>query len=1018
MFRTWSIRGAMAVVAGSLVVIGLFPAPAGATTYTVTSTSLCGGAGTFEQALKDANANPGTDTISFTPGLVVDASSCTTPGLRPFPYATFATQSVNIVGNGATVEGNQLYVNKGNGQINVPNLCPTNDNSIILRSTFGFIQIGTFQADNSAVAVGIAGLKFHNLPTLAKVEQNASLTMTDSSASEIVDFNGSCNRAAIAGAQGANVTLTRTQISNSTLPDAMLGENGVTAVIEGNGNLVLDHVLFQRNDFGRAVIWSGGLATIESSQFVNSGGFIFDADNTSMVNSAVFVNGNFATVPASQAPANRIVTARGNTLIQASTLYWDKPTCAACTDKGMGLWITNPAASVSFVSSAIGTISPFADSGPLLLGYNGTGGLSNRFDSDALTWVQPTANQDAAALQAVLPSVLTNPPGLLSDTTVPILPYTTVLTPRLGTPSIPGVLLDAVTNAQCPGANNLISPITGFCITTDVFGKPRIDAGNNTRNIGAVQNAQSPHLAVTSATTDIGLGWNRPPDPVSGPITGYRVTYVPVAGGTPQSVDVTGPDTTSTTIPGLTLGTPYRFTVAPLNVVGPGTPSNEVVATPLGAVGPPTPTATGGDTSAQIFWTEPTLGGRPGPPSYFVMYRPTGTTTWITGPGPLSARITTIPGLTNGTTYDIGVFAVSTDGTASVLGTTTVTPSGLPAAPTLTATPGGPPNGHVALTWTTPDDGGTPITGYQVQCRPTGTATWTTYPTSGVGTSLTVTGLQPRTPYECEVAAVNANGAGPWSAPAEATPLGPISAPVVTAARGDTSAHLSWTEPDLGGHPGPPAYQVRYRPAGTTTWITGPGPLAGRTTTIPGLTNGTTYDVGVFATSTDGTESELGTTTVIPSGLPAAPTLTVAPGGRGTGTITLNWTKPDDGGSPITGYRVRCRTTGSSTWTGYPARGLETTLTVTGLQPGTPYECEVAAVNANGAGPSSASAEATPPAAAVTPASAASPTATGGSAGPLAFTGFAGLLLALTAVALLGGGMALVATTVRRRSRA
>ena len=85
-------------------------------------------------------------------------------------------------------------------------------------------------------------------------------------------------------------------------------------------------------------------------------------------------------------------------------------------------------------------------------------------------------------------------------------------------------------------------------------------------------------------------------------------------------------------------------------------------------------TATGGDSSAQVFWTEPTLGGHPGPPSYYVMYRPTGTTTWIAGPGPLSARTTTIPGLINGTTYDVGVFATSTDGTASTLATTTVTP--------------------------------------------------------------------------------------------------------------------------------------------------------------------------------------------------------------------------------------------------------------------------------------------------------------------------------------------------------
>ena len=769
MDRRWSIRGAMAMVA-SFLVVGLFPVPAGATTYTVTSTSLCGGAGTFEQALIDANANPGTDTISFTPGLVVDASSCTTPGLRPFPYATFATGSVNIVGNGATVEGNQLYMDRGNGHINVPDNCPTNANSIIVRATFGFIQIGTYQADNSAVAVSIAGLKFHNMPTLAKVEQNASLTMTDSSASEIVDFNGSCNRAAISGAQGANVTLTRTQIFNSTLPNAMLGENGVSAIIEGNGNLVLDHVLFQRNDFGRAVTWSGGLATIESSQFINSGGFIFNADNTSMVNSALFVNGSFGRVPASQAPTNRITTARGNTLIHASTLYWDDPTCAACTDKGMGFWITTPAASVSFVSSAIGTQLILADTGPLLLGYNGTGGHSNGFDSDALTWVQPTANQDAAALHAVLPSVLTNPPGLISDVTASILPYTTVLTPRLGSSVIPGVLLDAVANAQCAGANHLLSPIDGSCIATDVFGNPRVDAGNNKRDIGAVQTAQSPHLTVTSATTDIGLGWNRPPDPVSGPITGYQVTYVPAAGGTPQSVHVAGADTTSTTITGLTLGTPYRFTVTPLNAVGPGTPSNEVLATPLGAVGPPVPTATGGDTSAQVFWAEPTLGGRPGPPSYFVMYRPTGTTTWLAGPGPLSARVTTIPGLTNGTTYDVGVLAVSTDGTATVLGTTTVTPSGLPAAPTLTAHPGGPGTGKIALTWTKPDDGGSPITSYQVKCRTTRSSTWTSYPASGLGRSLTVTGLRPGTPYECQVAALNANGAGPSSAQAEATP--------------------------------------------------------------------------------------------------------------------------------------------------------------------------------------------------------------------------------------------------------
>jgi len=769
---------------------------AAGTTYTVTSTSLCGGAGNFQQALVDANANPGIDTISFAPGLVVDAYTCTTAAPRPFPFATFATESVDIVGNGATIEGGQYYA-AGNGLINVPSTCPQHDPTTrALSVTYGFIQIGTHDVDNSGVAVSITGMKFHNLPMLAQVEQNASLTMTDSSASDIVDFNGDCDRSAINGAQGANVTLTRTRIVDSTMPRAGHGEGSIDAVISVDGNLVLDHAQFGSNNFGRAVAWFGGSAKIVSSLFVNSSGLILNANSTFVVNSAFYEDGVIGRQPLGrQAPANRIVSGMGHTLIQASSFYWVDPTCAACADKGMGLWITGLAAAVDFDSSAIGTQLILADTGPLLLGYNGTGGRSNGFHSDALTWVQPTANQDAAALQAVLPSVMTNPPGLISDVMASVLPYPAVLTPLLGTINIPGVLLDAVANAQCGGANHLLSPIDGSCIATDVFGNPRVDAGNNKRNIGAVQTAQSPHLAVTSVTADIGLGWNRPPDPVSGPITGYRVvTYVLVAGGTPQTVDVTGPDTTSTAITGLTLGTQYRFTVAALNVAGAGTPSNEVLATPLGAIGPPTVSASGGDTSAQVSWTEPTLGGHPGPPSYYVMYRPAGTTTWIQGPGPLSARTTTIPELLNGATYDVGVFATSTDGTASTLATTTVTlPATPPAAPTLTATPGGAGSGQIVLSWTKPADGGSPITGYLVQCRPTGSTPWTAYPASGLGTSLAVTGLQSGTPYECEVAAVNANGVGSWSAFAEATP------PPVTPTTGPTTTAPTTTQPTTTG---------------------------------------------------------------------------------------------------------------------------------------------------------------------------------------------------------------------------
>ena len=43
------------------------------TTYTVTSTS-CTGPGSITEAMAKANADPGEDTITFTPGLQIDAA--------------------------------------------------------------------------------------------------------------------------------------------------------------------------------------------------------------------------------------------------------------------------------------------------------------------------------------------------------------------------------------------------------------------------------------------------------------------------------------------------------------------------------------------------------------------------------------------------------------------------------------------------------------------------------------------------------------------------------------------------------------------------------------------------------------------------------------------------------------------------------------------------------------------------------------------------------------------------------
>ena len=71
-FRTFLRRSSVSVLAIlALVATALLaPAPASAvgTTYTVTSDSGCGQPGSFEDAMQQANANPGRDTIAFTPG--------------------------------------------------------------------------------------------------------------------------------------------------------------------------------------------------------------------------------------------------------------------------------------------------------------------------------------------------------------------------------------------------------------------------------------------------------------------------------------------------------------------------------------------------------------------------------------------------------------------------------------------------------------------------------------------------------------------------------------------------------------------------------------------------------------------------------------------------------------------------------------------------------------------------------------------------------------------------------------
>ena len=133
------------------------------------------------------------------------------------------------------------------------------------------------------------------------------------------------------------------------------------------------------------------------------------------------------------------------------------------------------------------------------------------------------------------------------------------------------------------------------------------------------------------------------------------------------------------------------------------------------------------------------------------------------------------------------------------------------------------------------------------------------------------------------------------------------------------------------------------------------------TETITGLTDGTAYTFTVAAITDAGTGPDSSPSAPItPAALPSAPL--AVNGVAGDGQVVLSWTPPaQDGGDPITGYRVTPYI-GSVAQPATTFTSAATTETITGLTDGTAYTFTVAAITDAGTGPASS------PSAPITPA--------------------------------------------------
>ena len=310
-------------------------------------------------------------------------------------------------------------------------------------------------------------------------------------------------------------------------------------------------------------------------------------------------------------------------------------------------------------------------------------------------------------------------------------------------------------------------------------------------------------------------------------------------------------------------------------------PSAPVV--PSTVPGAPTATSATSNANAQsvVTFTAPASNGGAAISSYTVSANDT------TNPGnPIVTQTgatspITVTGLTNGDTYSFTVTATNVSGTGPASNAVTATPATVPGAPTNVTAAAGPPvaSGAAAVSWSAPaSNGGAGLTKYTVTSS-TGSKTCTTTatPPAVPATTCTVTGLTNGTNYTFTVTATNAVGT---SAASVAGPVGGVvpsaipstpTAPTVTVAGLNGQANITWTAPNNQGS-ALTQYTLNPTPACpscTGLVVTGSPPT--NSTSVLGLTNGTSYTFTLVATNGDGNSAASPASTAAVVGIPATP---------------------------------------------------------------------------------------------------------------------------------------------------
>lgn len=305
--------------------------------------------------------------------------------------------------------------------------------------------------------------------------------------------------------------------------------------------------------------------------------------------------------------------------------------------------------------------------------------------------------------------------------------------------------------------------------TQDIFLGAQVGKGGvTTPGIPTLESA-------TPADGQVSLSWSAPADGGS-EITDYVISIY-VNGKSENTIPTKNGKITSYLVTGLANDKEYDFDIYAINAIGAGKKSNILTATPQvdgkgdSATVPSIPsklTAIPGDGQVELSWFAPEDDGGVAIEFYYVKVLGARSENVLETNDDSTSYVVT--GLTNDVEYVFSVAAANSEGESDYSNSVSETPTvdaTVPNTPTgITLTPG---DQTLSISWTTPSNGGSDITGYIIAITPSGGDTQTVNVDANSNSYL-FEGLKNGTAYLLKVLAQNSVGDSEYSTEIKSSP--------------------------------------------------------------------------------------------------------------------------------------------------------------------------------------------------------------------------------------------------------